>query len=386
MTATVAKSPSRQGRREWLLGWEARLLVLLTAVLVVFGLASVYGASSALVERGVAVGSTRVLDQLIGALVGAILLVLASRVNLDRIRELSWPILLGVAFLLLLLIVPFTHLIAPRVNGARRWLNIGVSIQISELAKLAVVIWTAALCARKGQDLKRLSKGALPVLVAVVPLAGLIALEPDLSVAVTIVLLAMIVLFAGGARIGHFILLGVLALPVVWSQIEGAQYRLLRVVTFLDPGGNKLSDAYQIDQSLIGVGAGGLLGAGFGHGQQKLGFLPYPYSDFIFATIAEEWGFAGVLILVAAYATFVFIALRLARAQTDPFRQLVAVGCATMIGSDAFLHMAVGVGIVPTTGLVLPFISYGRSGLITAMIATGLLINIGSRRRQALAS
>ena len=371
-------------RREWLLGWEARLLVLLTAVLVVFGLASVYGASSALVERGRLLGTARVMDQLIGALVGAILLVLASRVNLDRIRELSWPIIGVVAFLLVLLILPFTRGIAPRVNGARRWLDLGVSIQVSELAKLAVVIWTAALCARKGPELKRLSKGALPVLVIVLPIAGLIALEPDLSVAVTIVLLAMIVLFAGGARIGHFILLGVLALPLVWNQIESAQYRLLRVLTFLDPGGNKLSDAYQIDQSLIGVGAGGFLGAGFGHGHQKLGFLPYPYSDFIFATIAEEWGFLGVLFLVAAYSTFVWIALRLAKAQTDPFRQLVAVGCATMVGADAFLHMAVGVGLVPTTGLVLPFISYGRSGLITAMIATGLLINIGSRKRQAL--
>jgi cell division protein FtsW len=156
-------------------------------------------------------------------------------------------------------------------------------------------------------------------------------------------------------------------------------------VTFLDPGGNRLSDAYQINQSLIGVGAGGFLGAGFGNGQQKLGFLPYPYSDFIFATIAEEWGFLGVVFLVALYSAYVAIALRLARGAGDQFRQLLAVGCAIMVGADAFLHMAVGVGIVPTTGLVLPFISYGRSGLIIAMIATGLLINIGSRKRQALA-
>ena len=371
-------------RREWLLGWEARLLVLLTAVLVVFGLASVYGASSALMEKGRVLGTTRVLDQFVGALAGAILLVLASRVNLDKVRDLAWPILLVVAFMLLLLLLPFTRGIAPRINGSRRWLNIGVYIQVSELCKLAVVIWTAMLCAKKGEDVRHLTKGALPVLVIVLPVAGLIALEPDLSVALTIVILSMVVLYAAGARIGHFILLGVLALPLVWGQVVSAQYRLMRVITFLDAGGNRLSDAYQIDQSLIGVGSGGFLGAGFGNGQQKLGFLPYPYSDFIFATIAEEWGFLGVVFLVACYATFVFIALRLARQAGDPFRQLLAIGCAVMIGSDAFLHMAVGVGIVPTTGLVLPFISYGRSGLIVAMIATGLLINIGSRKRQAL--
>ncbi len=373
-------------KKEWLLGWEARLLVLITSILVVFGLASIYAASSTLVERGHAVGSTRVFDQLAGALVGAILLVLASRVNLDRIRELAWPIVLVVGFLLLVLLLPFTHAIAPRVNGSRRWLNLGVSIQASELCKLAVVMWTAMICARKGEEVRHFTKGALPILVVVVPLALLIALEPDLSVAMTIVFLAMIVLFAAGARIGHFILLGLAVLPVVWRAIEGAQYRLLRVVTFLDPGAARLTDAYQIDQSLIGVGSGGLHGVGFGNGQQKLGFLPYPYSDFIFATIAEEWGFAGVLFLVACYTIFVFTALRLAKAAQDPFRQLLGIGVTVMIGSDAFLHMAVGVGIVPTTGLVLPFISYGRSGLIVAMIATGLLINLGSRKRQALSA
>ncbi len=371
-------------KKEWLLGWEARLLVLITAILVVFGLASIYAASSVLVERGHAVGSTRVFDQLTGALVGAILLVIASRVNLDRLRDLAWPIVLVVGFLLLVLLLPFTHMIAPRINGSRRWLNLGVSIQVSELCKLAVVIWTAMLCARKGEEVRHFNRGALPVLVVVVPLALLIALEPDLSVAMTVVFLAMIVLFAAGARIGHFILLGLAVLPVVWRAIEGAQYRLLRVVTFLDPGAARLTDAYQIDQSLIGVGSGGLHGVGFGNGQQKLGFLPYPYSDFIFATIAEEWGFVGVLFLVACYTIFVFTALRLAKAAQDPFRQLLGIGITVMIGSDAFLHMAVGVGIVPTTGLVLPFISYGRSGLIVAMIATGLLINLGSRKRQAI--
>jgi cell division protein FtsW len=384
----MAKPKLPKAKKEWVLGWESRLLLLITAVLVVFGLASVYSASSSLVEKGQALGTTRVLDQLVGALVGSLLLLLAARVNLDRVRSLSWPIVGVTALLLLLLLLPFMHHFAPRINGARRWLNIfDVSVQVSEMAKLAVVIWTAMLCAKKGPEVTHLTKGLLPVLAIVGPISLLIVLEPDLSVAMSVVLIAMIILFAAGARIGHFIVLGLAALPILWNQIETVQYRLIRMTAFLDPGGSdRVADTYQINQSLIGVGAGGAFGAGFGHGQQKLGFLPYPYSDFIFATIAEEWGFVfGVVFLVALYTTFVFVAIRLARAAGDPFRQLLGVGCAVMIGADAFLHMAVGVGLVPTTGLVLPFISYGRSGLIVAMIATGLLINLGTRRRQVIA-
>jgi cell division protein FtsW len=366
------------------LGWEARLLLLITMSLVVVGLASVYSASSALVERGQPVYSARVLVQIAGAAMGGLLLLLAARVNLERVRRLAWPLIGVTALLLLVLVIPGTTSIAPRINGARRWLDIGVSIQVSEIAKLAVVIWTAMLCAKKGTEVRRMSKGLLPVLTVVGPIGVLIMLQPDLSTAVSIPLRAMLVLFVAGARIGHFILVGLLAVPLLWKQIEAAQYQLLRMTAFLDPGPDRLGSSYQIDQALIGVGSGGFLGVGFGEGHQKLGFLPYPYSDFIFATIAEEWGFVGVLILVTLYLGYVVVALRLARATGDPFRQLLGVGLATMIGADAFLHMAVSVGLVPTTGLVLPFISYGRSGLVTAMVATGLLINLGTRRRQAL--
>ena len=371
--------------KEWVLGWESKLLLLVTMVLVAFGLASVYGASSVLVERGRVIGSARVIDQLSGAAVGGLLLIVAARINLEKVRQLAWPIMLVTMAMLLMLLLPFTHAIAPRINGSRRWLNVGVSFQVSELAKLVVVIWTAMLCAKKGSDVKHLSKGLLPVLVAAGPLAVLILLEPDLSTAVVVVALAMIVLFASGARIGHFLLLGLVSVPLVYNQIERAQYRLMRMTAFLDPGAGRLAESYQMDQSLIGIGSGRLFGVGFGHGQQKLGFLPYPYSDFIFSTIGEEWGFIGVVVVNALFLTWVLLALRLAKQAGDPFRQYLAVGLAAIIGMDAFLHMAVSVGIVPTTGLVLPFISYGRSGLIIAMVATGLLINVGTRRRPALA-
>ncbi len=371
-------------QKEWVLGWESRLLLLITMVLVAFGLASVYAASSVLVERGRVIGSARVVDQLSGAAVGGLLLIIAARINLEKVRQLAWPIMIVTMVMLLALLLPFTHSIAPRINGSRRWLSIGVSFQVSELAKLVVVIWAAMLCAKKGTEVRHLSKGLLPVLVVTGPLALLILLEPDLSTAVVVVALAMLVLFAAGARIGHFILLGLVAVPLVFNQIEHAQYRLLRMTAFLDPGANRLAESYQMDQSLIGIGTGRLLGVGFGNGQQKLGFLPYPYSDFIFSTIGEEWGFIGVVVVNALFLAWVLLALRLAKQAGDPFRQYLAVGLAAIIGMDAFLHMAVSVGIVPTTGLVLPFISYGRSGMIVALMATGLLINIGTKRRPAV--
>jgi len=372
-------------KREWLLGWESRLLILIAAVLVVFGLASIYAASSTLVERGRVVGTALVLDQVVGALVGALLLLVAARIDLERVRRFAWPFTIAVALMLLVLVLPFTTAIAPRINGSRRWLQVGVSVQVSELAKLAVVLWAAMLCAKKGTEVRRLRRGLLPILTVVGPLALLLLAQPDLSTAVEIVLLAMVVLFAAGARIGHFILLLAVAMPVLWQRIEDVQYQLLRMSAFLDPGADRLGATYQVDQSLIGLGAGKFFGVGFGQGQQKLGFLPYPYSDFIFSTIGEEWGFVGVVFLTALYALFVFVALRLARAAGDPFRQYLAVGLAVLIGVDAFTHMGVGLGILPTTGLVLPFVSYGRSSLVVVLISTGLLINVGSRRRTAVA-
>ncbi|MGA2384230.1 MAG: putative peptidoglycan glycosyltransferase FtsW [Gemmatimonadales bacterium] len=367
--------------RDRMLGWEARLMVIITAALVVFGLVSVYGASSALMQRGRPIGSSLALDQALGAAAGGLLLIIASRFDLERLRRWAWPLMIGTFFALVLLLLPFTHAIAPRVNGSRRWLVLGVSIQVSEVAKLIVVVWTAMLCAKKAKELTHLSKGLLPVLVVVVPLSLLVLVEPDLSTAVVIGLLAMIVLFAAGARIGHFLLFGLIVIPLVWEQIQHMQYRVLRMTAFLDPGADRLASGYQINQSLIGIGAGKLFGVGFGQGQQKLGFLPYPYSDFIFATVGEEWGFAGVVFLVLLYSAWLFLALRMALAASDPFRQYLGVGLAALVGVDAFLHMGVGLALVPTTGLVLPFISYGRSAMVVALVATGLLINLGSRKR-----
>ncbi len=158
-----------------------------------------------------------------------------------------------------------------------------------------------------------------------------------------------------------------------------AQYRLARMLTFLSAGGDVAESSWQIQQSLIGIGAGRVLGVGFGEGLQKLGYLPYAYSDFIFSTIGEEWGFVGVTVLILLFATFIGVGLRIARTSNDRFGTLFAVGLTCLIGVTAFLHIAVTLGVVPTTGLPLPFISYGRSNLIVSMFATGVLMSIGER-------
>ena len=196
---------------------------------------------------------------------------------------------------------------------------------------------------------------------------------------------AGIVLFVAGARIGHFLLLGIVALPIVWQQISSVQFRMQRMLTFLSPGVDLERTGHQIAQSVTGMGAGQLFGVGFGEGTQKLGFLPLAYSDFIFSTIGEEWGFLGVAFLTLLFAVFVWLGLRIARTAADPFGRFLAVGLTSLIGVTAFLHMAVTLSIVPTTGLPLPFISYGRSNLLVSLLAVGVIINIGEHRSRPTA-
>src|SRR5213076_3083508 len=179
--------------------------------------------------------------------------------------------------------------------------------------------------------------------------------------------------------------LGVAAGPLLFGAVATAQYRLARVLTFLNPGAAPTEATWQVQQSLTGIGAGQLLGVGFGHGQQKLGYLPYAYSDFIFSTIGEEWGFLGVLALIVLFGTFAWLGFRIAKSAGDPFGRLLAVGLTRMIGITAVLHIGVTLALLPATGITLPFISYGRSSLFVALVATGVLISIG-RGRQTLIS
>jgi cell division protein FtsW len=363
------------------LRWETRLLGMVTAVLVVFGIASTYGAASLVTVNGQNVGLGFAGRQLGGATLGGVLLLLASRQDYYRWRRLAWPLLLLTVGLLIIPLLPFTTAISPLVNGARRWVDIGpVNFQPSELARLAIVIWCAMLASKKGQQIREFKRGVLPYILVLGLVSLLIFLEPNLSMATLVALLGGLVLFTSGARIGHFILLSGAAVILVFHQIRDAQYRLARLVTFLNPGDATTEAGFQIHQSLVGIGSGGILGTGFGQGQQKLGYLPYAYSDFLFSTIGEEWGFLGVLVVVALFAVFCWLGFRIARTAADPFGQYLAVGLTATIGLTAFMHMAVSLGLMPTTGLTLPFMSYGRSSQVISLLGTGILINIGRLR------
>jgi cell division protein FtsW len=361
--------------------WETRLLGVVTLVLLVFGIAATYGASSLVTVNGRAAGIGFAWRQLTGAVVGGLLLLLLARIDYSRWRRWAWP-LLGVTVVLLLVpLLPFTHAIAPTINGARRWVDAGpINFQPSELARLAVVIWCAMLASKKGEQVREFKKGVLPFMVVLGLVAVLIGLEPNLSMATLVALLGGIVLFASGAKIGHFLILGAVGVILVFHRIADAQYRLARVHTFLNPGQGTLEGGFQIHQSLVGIGSGRLFGVGFGQGQQKLGYLPYAYSDFLFSTIGEEWGFLGVCLVVALFALFCWLGFRIAKTAADPFGQYLAVGLTATVGLTAFMHMAVSLGLMPTTGLTLPFMSYGRSSQVISLAGTGILISIGRLR------
>jgi cell division protein FtsW len=374
MTAVV------QVRDRWKMGIEARALLVLTAALLAFGLAVLYSAS-AIVALEDNLGSAHYLiRQVVGLGVGVVAFAIAAKMDAERWNKWAWPLMTGTIALLVVIVLPFTTSIAPRINGSRRFL-LGSSLQPSEIGKLAVIMWTAMLLVKKGDQMRRLTKGLLPFLLVIGVLDILVVLEPDLSVAMMYTLVMGIILFAGGVRIGHFVVLGILAIPVLWHEMERLQYVMLRMVTFLDPG-NAPEVSYQLKQSLIAVGSGGAFGRGFGEGRQQLGFVPFGYNDFIASNIGEEWGFVGLLFLTAAFAVYAWLGFRIARNARSPFLQLVALGLTVTVVITAFLHIGVVVGLLPTTGLTLPFISYGRSNLVLSLFMTGVLVNIGSHKER----
>jgi len=350
-----------------------RWLFAATAGLALFGVVMVYSASA---QMALGEGHNQyyyVIKQSAWTLIGFVVMLVAMQFDYQRLRHwwIVYP-LLTVTVLLLLAVFGF----AP-ANGARRWIRFqGFSAQPSEIAKLALVIFLAYFLERRAGEERLFWKAFLPCAIVLGLLAGLIAKEPDLGTAVMLAITCLVVCFVAGVRPRHLAFGALPALAYAVTMMIFTPFRWARMTAFVDPWANQQGAGYQAVQSLIAVGSGGPHGLGFAQGKQKLLFLPYAHSDFIFAIVGEELGLVGTLIVLFVFSIFLWRGLRTALKAPDRFGMLLGLGIVVGIVAQALLNMSVVLALMPTKGIPLPFISYGGSSLVPCLAAVGILLNI----------
>ena len=364
-------------RERWRMGVEARALLLITAMLLVLGLATVYSATVIVAQQKGETPSYYLVRQLAGAAAGIVAFAVCAKVDAERYRGWAWWVM-SIAMAAMLAVLVFSS----GVNGSKRFL-FGHAVQPSEFAKLAVIIWTAMLAAKKGEQLRLFGKGLMPFFAVNGLLAVLAIFEPDVSVALFYMALMGSMLFVARAKVGHFLIVGLFITPLLWGRMNG--YVMCRIADWRDEPravGCAQDINLQTRQSMIAIGSGKMFGVGFSKGRQQSGFLPFQYTDFIGSNVGEEWGFVGLFSVVALFGGYAWLGFRIARDARSQFLLLVAVGLTLTTVTTAFVHLAVITGLFPNTGLTLPFISYGRSNLLLSLAMTGILVNIGSTRER----
>jgi cell division protein FtsW len=317
--------------------------------------------------------------------------------NLFLFKQATW-VLLGLAVMPIMMRIDYRHyrqplviwtalglvslalvavLFGPRINGARRWFGVaGVGVQPSELAKIAVIFFVAAILERRMERIDDLKYSLLPIAVVVGGVVGLVLLQPDLGTALSILIIASAMVFAAGINYRYIVGLLLVSLPAAYIVLVSADYRRRRLTVFLNPWEDPLGDGFQVIQSLIAVGTGGVFGRGLMAGVQKLFYLPYPETDFIYAVIGEELGLIGATIVLACFCVIVWRGLRTALRAPDRFGAFLALGLTAMVAFQAFFNMSVVLGLLPTKGIPLPFVSFGGSSLLISMVGMGILLNV----------
>jgi cell division protein FtsW len=365
------------------------LLLFLTFLLVGFGLVMVFSASSV-----VAVASSKFNNnawyfterQIVWAVLGIFSMFVIMNIPSDFLRKWFKPFFIVVVIMLVMVL--FTE----KVNGARSWFGIGIGsrsigVQPTEFAKLAVILYLAALISKKGDKFRDFHKGLLPVLLIVGLVAGLIMLQPDLGSCMILIICALTVIVTGGANLKHLftagaILGGIASLflggYLLALHASGGEYgyRMHRILSFLDPWADPLDSGYNLIQSWYALAHGGITGAGFGQSIQKLHYLPYPYNDFIFAVIGEELGFIGILLFLLVYIAFLWRGLIISLRSPHTFGTLAGAGVVGMIASQALINIGGVTGAIPITGVTLPLISYGGTSLLVTLASIGILLSI----------
>lgn len=351
--------------------WDGWLLVVVCALLGL-GVVMIYSASGITASWNFHDSMFFLKRQLIYVVIGFGLLITGLKLDYHWYQRLVYPILLVTVLFLLLVLVAGTD-----VNGARRWIRLGpINIQPAEIAKITISFVLAYSMAKKQDQIKTFSIGVLPHLMIIAVIVGLLMMQPDFGSSVLITTLMGAMLFFAGTRLIYIVGGLVLCVSFGLLAIRLASYRMARVMAFLDPWGNQDSSAYQLVESLISIGSGGVPGRGLGEGLGKLGFVPELHTDFIGTAIAEELGFFGVALILFLFMAFAFRGFLIAMRARDYFGRYVAFGMTFIITLQAAVNLCVISGLLPTKGLTLPFISFGGSSLLLCMFATGVLLNI----------
>ncbi len=351
-------------------------LFIVAIILVVIGTVMIYSSSSIIALEKYGDGYHYIKKQILFVLLGLGAMIGTSKVPYRYWAKAAYPaVLISIALLTLLIVPGF----GTKVGGATRWFRAGgVSFQVSELVKIALVIFLAHYLTKKIAYVKEFSRVFMVPLVVLLIIFGLVLCQPDFGAAVIMVVVFMLMFYLAGGRIVYLAGLAATAIPVGAVLIMQESYRMQRLLSFLNPWEDPSRTGFQIIQSFISFGSGGTFGVGLGNSMQKLFYLPEPHTDFILSVIAEEGGFVGVVIVLVLFCILIIRGFMISFNCADLFGMLLASGLTTVIALEAFINMAAVMGLVPTKGLVLPFLSYGGTSLMMCMVTVGILLNISS--------
>jgi cell division protein FtsW len=352
-------------------------ILLLSVVLTCLGVVMVYSASSIMAGKKFADGFYFLKRQGIFAVAGLMIMAFAMQIDYRHYRKVAALGLLISIVLLVLVLIPG---VGKHIGGAARWIRLpGLSLQPSEVVKFALVVYLAHSISKKGERIREFAYGFLPYLLIMVLLVGLLLLQPDLGGALTLSAVLLVMVSIAGARLRYLFMLAALAMPALYFLVMNVDYRRKRILAFLNPWEDPSNTGFQIIQSWIAFGSGGLAGNGLGESKQKLFYLPEAHTDFIFSVLGEELGFIGVFVVTAMFLLLIARGMKTALACPDHFGRYLAFGISLLLGMEAFVNIAVVMGMLPTKGLALPFLSYGGTSLLTTLFAVGVLLNISSQ-------
>lgn len=353
------------------------VLFIAVILLILFGLVMIYSASSIWAEYKFQDAFHYVKQQSLFIVTGIILMISVSKIDYTWYYKKTNMILMVCLFLLILVLIPGIGSIR---NGSRSWFGIGsFGVQPSEFAKLGLIIFTAKYLSKSNKFLKNIKEGILPILVILFLIFGLIMLQPDFGTGMIIVVSILAMMFVAGVDIKFFLGLGAIGVFGIIGLIVVAPYRMDRITSFLNPWSDPLGTGFQMIQSLYAIGPGGLLGMGFLNSRQKHFYLPEPQTDFIFSIISEEFGVLGVIIVSAFFLLILYRGMKIALSSKDSFPKYLAFGMTFQMLIQTVMNLMVVVGLIPVTGVTLPFLSYGGSSLLISLISIGILLNISRK-------